>query len=67
MKKAYLVTLEPMTRVVVETDGKDNETIEIEAIELAIEKMRSNVNEYLQFCQATDVREDVECPAQENE
>ena len=66
-KKAFIVCISPMTRVVVDTKGKAQDEIEAEAIESAIEKMKRNVNEYLTIENCDDIREDIECPAQPNE
>ena len=50
--KAYLVTISPMVRVVVDDAAREEEIIA-----KAIEKMRQTPNEYLDY-----VKEDTECP-----
>lgn len=55
--KAYLVTISPMVRVVV----NDNATEE-EIINVAVNKMRGNPCEYLQSTHCNEVKEDTECP-----
>lgn len=56
-KKAYLVTIAPMVRVIA-----DSNATEEQVIELAVEKMRSNPEEYLHATHCEDVKEDTECP-----
>lgn len=57
MKKAYLVCIAPMVRVVA-----DENATEEEVIALAVEKMRNSPNEYLHPTHCEGVREDTECP-----
>ena len=57
MKKAYIVGISPMVRVVV----PENATKE-EVIDAAIEKMRKNPDEYIHPMHCDEVREDTECP-----
>lgn len=57
MKKAYLVTISPMVRVVADKNASEEEVIE-----LAVEKMRKDPDEYLHATHCDDIREDVECP-----
>jgi hypothetical protein len=55
--KAYLVTINPMVRVVM----NDNATEE-EIINAAVNKMRNNPSEYLKPANCKEVKEDTECP-----
>lgn len=55
--KAYLVTISPMVRVVVDDAAREEEIIA-----KAIEKMRQDPYEYLDYCHCEDVKEDTECP-----
>lgn len=57
MKKAYLVTISPMVRVVADENASEEQVIE-----LAVEKMRKDPDEYLHATHCDDIREDVECP-----
>ena len=50
--KAYLVTISPMVRVVVDDAAREEEIIA-----KAIEKMRQTPNEYLDYCHCEDVKE----------
>lgn len=65
--KAFLVTIAPMTRIVIDTNGKTKEEIEDEVTRLAIHKMAHNPLEYLTFDNCEEIKEDVECPASPNE
>lgn len=56
-KKAYLVTLSPMVRVIVKEDATEEEIIQA-----AVSKMLKDPSEYLHSTHCDDVREDVECP-----
>lgn len=60
--KAYLVTISPMVRVVVD----DNATEE-EIINAAVDKMRGNPYEYLHPTHCEEVKEDTECPCNNKE
>lgn len=60
--KAYLVTISPMVRVVV----NDNATEE-EIIDAAVNKMRDNPCEYLHPTHCEEVKEDTECPCNNEE
>lgn len=55
--KAYIVGISPLVRVVV----PENTTKE-QIIDIAIEKMRKNPNEYIHAAHCDEVREDTECP-----
>ena len=57
MKKAYIVGFSPMVRVIAPTDATEEQIID-----LAIEKMRKDPNEYLHEAYCDEVREDKECP-----
>lgn len=57
MKKAYLVTISPMVRVVADENASEEAVIE-----LAVEKMRKDPDEYLHATHCDDLKEDVECP-----
>lgn len=57
MKKAYLVAISPMVRVVADENASEEKVIE-----LAVEKMRKDPDEYLHATHCDDIREDVECP-----
>lgn len=60
--KAYLVTISPVVRVVVD----DNATEE-EIINAAVNKMRGNPCEYLHPTHCEEVKEDTECPCNNKE
>lgn len=60
--KAYLVTISPMVRVVV----NDNATEE-EIINAAVDKMRDNPYEYIHPTHCEEVKEDTECPYNDEE
>ena len=66
-KKAFLVTIAPMTRIVIDTNGKTKEEIEDEVTRLAIHKMAYNPLEYLTFDNCEEIKEDKECPAKPEE
>lgn len=55
--KAYLVTVSPMVRVVVDDAAREEEIIA-----KAIDKMRQTPEEYLHATHCEDVKEDTECP-----
>lgn len=57
MKKAYLVAVSPMVRVVA-----DENATEEEVISLAVDKMRKDPCEYLNAANCDTVKEDTECP-----
>lgn len=57
MKKAYLVGISPMVRVVV-----DENAIEEQVIDAAISKMREDPCEYIHATHCNEVKEDTECP-----
>ena len=65
--KAFLVTIAPTTRIVIDTNGKTKEEIEEEVTRLAIHKMASNPLEYLLFDNCDEIKEDIECPARADE
>lgn len=56
-KKAYLVAISPMVRVVADENASEEDVID-----LAVEKMRSDPYEYLHATHCDELREDVECP-----
>lgn len=56
-KKAYLVAISPMVRVVADENASEEDVID-----LAVEKMRSDPCEYLHATHCDELREDVECP-----
>ena len=57
MKKAYIVGISPMVRVITPADATKEQIID-----LAIEEMRKNPNEYIHAMHCDEVREDKECP-----
>lgn len=57
MKKAYIVGISPMVRVITPADATKEQIID-----LAIEEMRKNPNEYIHPMHCDEVREDAECP-----
>ena len=61
MKRAYLVEVSIMTRVVVECRG-DKIDEEAEASRLAIGKISANPLDYLCEDNVAEIREDFECP-----
>lgn len=66
-KKAFLVTLSPMTRVVVDTNGLTEDEAKDEAIRVAIHKMWRFYTQYLSWENLDEIREDLECPAENGE
>lgn len=56
-KKAYIVGISPLVRVVVPENATEEEVIDA-----AIEKMRKNPNEYIHTTHCDGVREDTERP-----
>lgn len=56
-KKAYIVGINPLVRVVVPENATEEEVIDA-----AIEKMRKNPDEYIHATHCNEVREDTECP-----
>lgn len=65
MKKAFLVEISPMTRVVVDIDGKTNDEIIELAIEQAIKKIVENASQYIIQENFSLVQADTECPYDE--
>jgi len=57
MKKAYIVGISPMVRVITPADATKEQIID-----LAIEEMRKNPNEYIHAMHCDEVREDKENP-----
>lgn len=57
MKKAYIVGISPMVRVITPADATKEQIID-----LAIEEMRKHPNEYIHAMHCDEVREDTECP-----
>ena len=66
-KIAYIVSICPMARVVIDTEGKTDAQIQEEAIKLAIKKMRRSILDYLNEENCEEVFIDAECPAQPDE
>ena len=60
-KKAYLVEFAPMTRVIVEDTGNE-EDMENKAVEKAAEWIRLHPGDYIYGDNLMEVREDTECP-----
>lgn len=56
-KKAYIVGISPSVRVVVPENATEEQIIDI-----AIEKMRKDPDEYLHATHCNEVKEDTECP-----
>lgn len=56
-KNAYIVGISPSVRVVVPENATEEQIIDI-----AIEKMRKDPDEYLHATHCDEVREDTECP-----
>lgn len=65
MKKAFLVEISPMTRVVVDIDGKTNDEIVELATEEAIKKILANPSQYIIQDNFSLVKADTECPYNE--
>ncbi len=64
MKEAYIVTVECRTRVVVNTtEGMTQEEIDNIALELAIKKLRSDPQGYIDGDNCVEIIPDEECPA----
>ncbi len=61
-KKAYLVQLVITTRIVADNIDKDTDDGFSKLSEMAIEKIKNDVNDYLCLYNVEDIREDEECP-----
>ena len=62
-KKAYLVQLVLTTRIVADKDiDKDSDEGCIKLTDMAVEKIKSNLDDYLCIENLEDIYDDVECP-----
>lgn len=62
-KKAYLVQLVLTTRIVADKDiDKDSDEGCIKLTDMAVEKIKSNLDDYLCIENLEDIYNDVECP-----
>lgn len=62
-KKAYLVQLVLTTRIVADKDiNKDSDEGCIKLTDMAVEKIKSNLDDYLCIENLEDIYDDVECP-----
>lgn len=59
MEKAYLVTISPMTRVIAQSED--------EAIQKAIQKMKSDPSVYISTENVEEIKEDTEMPYVESQ
>ena len=62
-KKAYLVQLVLTTRIVADKDiDKDSDEGCIKLTDMAVEKIKSNLDDYLSIENLEDIYDDVDCP-----